>query len=121
LVSVEFGTAALHRGRKIIFNPRNRRSESPRLGRVRIGLLIATALLPGLALAADVVGTVFRGNQAAPRVTAVLGDIGTVSDGSGRFVIRNVRPGPYALKCGDAKPVQVQISDGLNQVSCQAQ
>lgn len=83
--------------------------------------MVATASLPGLALAADVVGTVFRGNQAAPRVTAVLGEIGTVSDGSGRFVIRNVRPGLYDLKCGDAKPVQVQISDGLNQVSCKAQ
>ena len=104
-----------------MFNPRNRRPRSPRIGLVRIGLSVATVLLPGLALSADVVGTVFSGNQAAPRVTAVLGDIGTVSDDSGRFVIRNVRPGRYDLKCGDAKPVQVQISDGLNQVTCKAQ
>ena len=88
--------------------------------RLRAGLLLAL-LLPGLALAADVVGTVFRGNQPAAGVAVALGDIGAVSDGSGRFVIRNVRPGVYMLKCGKAAPVQVQIRDGLNQLSCQAQ
>ena len=54
-------------------------------------------------------------------MAVALGDIGAVSDGSGRFVIRNVRPGVYMLKCGKAAPVQVQIRDGLNQLSCQAQ
>lgn len=83
--------------------------------------LLAALLLPGLALAADVVGTVFRGNQPAAGVAVALGDIGAVSDGTGRFVIRNIRPGLYALKCGKAAPVQVEIRDGLNQLSCQAQ
>ena len=90
-------------------------------GLARVGMLAAALLLPGLALAADVIGTVLRGNQPAAGVTVSLGDIGAVSDSAGRFVIRNVRPGSYALKCGKAAPLPVQIKDGLNEVSCQAQ
>lgn len=88
---------------------------------VRIGVLVAASLLPGLAIAADLIGTVFRGNQPAPGVTVSLDNIGAVSDGNGRFVIRNLRPGDYELRCGKSAPIRVTIRDGLNEVSCQAQ
>jgi hypothetical protein len=85
----------------------------------RMGLTIAL-LCPGLALAAEVVGTVLRGSAPAANVTVSLGQFNATSDNSGRFLIRNVPPVGYDLKCGNAAPVKVQIRDGLNQVRCQA-
>jgi hypothetical protein len=85
----------------------------------RIGLMIAL-LGPGLSMAAEVVGTVFLGNSPAANVAVSLGPFTATSDSSGRFLIRNVPPQGYELKCGNAAPVQVQIRDGLNQVRCQA-
>lgn len=94
-----------------------RQSGSVRLR--RIGLTIAL-LGPGLSIAAEVVGTVFLGSSTAANVAVSLGQFNATSDNSGRFLIRNVPPQNYELKCGNAAPVKVQIRDGLNQVSCQA-
>lgn len=88
---------------------------------VRIGVLVAASLLSGLAIAADLIGTVFRGNQPAPGVAIMLDNMKAVSDGHGRFVIRNLQPREYSLKCGSAAPIRVTIRDGLNEVRCQAQ
>lgn len=86
----------------------------------RAGLVIAL-LGPGAAMAAEVVGTVFRGNSPAANLAiSLVGRFTATSDTSGRFLIRNVPPGAYQLKCGNAAPLQVQIRDGLNQVRCQA-
>jgi len=90
-------------------------------GLVRIGTLAAVSLLSGPAIAADLIGTVYRGNQPAPGVTVSLETAGAVSDANGRFVIRNLRPGDYSLRCGKSAPIQVKIKDGLNEVRCQAQ
>lgn len=85
------------------------------------GTVLGISLLgPGAAAAAEVVGTVFRGTAAVANVAVSLGPFTATSDGGGRFLIRNVPPGGYPLKCGGAAPVQVQIRDGLNQVRCQA-
>ena len=84
----------------------------------RIGVLAAGLLLPALAHAADVIGTVLQGHQRVAGVTVSLGQFAAVSDASGRFVIRSIRPGTYNLKCGQANPVTVRIMDGLNEVSC---
>jgi hypothetical protein len=95
---------------------------SGRAGRlVRIGMLVAVSLLAGPAVAADLIGTVYRGNQPAPGVTVSLESAGAVSDANGRFVIRNLRPGDYSLRCGKSAPIPVKIRDGLNEVRCQAQ
>jgi hypothetical protein len=90
-------------------------------GLVRIGTLAAVSLLSGPAIAADLIGTVYRGNHPAPGVTVSLETAGAVSDANGRFVIRNLRPGDYSLRCGKSAPIQVKIKDGLNEVRCQAQ
>jgi hypothetical protein len=94
-----------------------RQSRGARL--TRIGLTISL-LGPGLSVAAEVVGTVYLGTSTAANVAVSLGQFNATSDNSGRFLIRNVPPQLYELKCGNAAPVQVQIRDGLNQVRCQA-
>jgi len=96
---------------------RSRSSGSLQL--TRIGLVIAL-LGPGSSIAAEVVGTVLRGNSAVANVAVSLGQFTSKSDTVGRFLIRNVPPGGYQLKCGNSAPLQVQIRDGLNQVRCQA-
>jgi hypothetical protein len=84
----------------------------------RTGLVIAL-LCPGLSMAGEVVGTVLRGSSPAANVAVSLGQFDTRSDNSGRFLIRNVPPQTYALKCGNAEAIVVQIRDGVNQVRCQ--
>ena len=63
--------------------------------------------------------TVLRGGAPAVKVEVSLGQFKATSDNSGRFLFRNVPPQAYDLKCGNAGPVQVQIRDGLNRVTCQ--
>jgi hypothetical protein len=89
---------------------------------------VAVALLllsfHGSALAADLIGVVLRGGNPLPNTTVELRYDGAVagsakSSAAGRFVIRNVRPGTYEMKCGDGPVVRIQVADGLNQANCQ--
>jgi hypothetical protein len=78
----------------------------------------------GNALAADLIGTVSRSGAPVKDAPVILkyegSDAGsTKSDATGRFVIRNLRPGVYELHCGDRPAVKVKINDGPNQINCQ--
>jgi hypothetical protein len=112
-----FGRARGMGGRNIMCETRYRSSGSLQLR--RIGLVIAL-LGPGASIAAEVVGTVLPGNSPVADVAVSLGQFTARSDAVGRFLIRNVPPGGYQLKCGNSAPLQVQIRDGLNQVKCRA-
>ena len=80
---------------------------------------VVVLLGAGLSMAAEVVGTVVAGNSPATDVPVQLGSFQATSDKAGRFLIRNVPPKTYDLKCGNAAPIRVEIRDGLNQVRCQ--
>lgn len=88
--------------------------------RAALAVLILAAL-PYSAFAAELVGSVMRGNApAGANVTVELKGVAVVkTDASGRFVIPNVRPGVYELRCGSGQPTQVRINDGINRISCQ--
>jgi hypothetical protein len=92
------------------------------------GSYIAVALtllsVAGNVLAADLIGVVLRGGAPSPGTSVNLqykdADAGkTTSDGAGRFVIRNLRPGVYKMRCGEGPVVLVRINDGLNEINCQ--
>jgi hypothetical protein len=89
---------------------------------VRLALAaVICAALPASLLAAEIVGSVLRGNApVGANVSVELKGVAVVrTDGSGRFVISNVRPGVYELRCGNGQPTQVRINDGVNRISCQ--
>ena len=93
---------------------------------LRSHVAIALSLLSfhGNALAAELIGVVLRGGSPLPNASVELRYDGAVagsakSSAAGRFIIRNVRPGTYEIKCGDGPVVRIQIADGLNQASCQ--
>lgn len=78
----------------------------------------------GNVLAADLMGVVLRAGSPLPDASVLLRYDGKEAGGArsnaaGRFVIRNVRPGTYEMKCGDGPVVRIQIADGLNQANCQ--
>lgn len=88
-------------------------------------LAVALALLSfaGNVLAADLIGVVRSDSGPRAGVSVTLQDGGqdfrtAKSDGAGRFVIRNLPPGEYDMKCGAQSPVRVRINDGLNQINC---
>ncbi len=92
------------------------------------GSYIAVALtlvsFAGNVLAADLIGAVLRGGGPLPGASVKLQYEGTdagstTSDGAGRFVIRNLRPGVYEMRCGDLPVVRVRINEGLNEINCQ--
>jgi carboxypeptidase family protein len=91
------------------------------------GSYIAVALVllsfAGNVLAADLIGVVRSDGGSLPGVSVTLQvagkDVGrATSDGVGRYVIRNLPPGEYDMKCGTESPVRVRINDGLNQINC---
>jgi hypothetical protein len=90
----------------------------------RFAALPAALLLAGNVLAADLIGAVLRGNAPAPATPVKLFFQGkeagsATTDAAGRFVIRNLRPGVYDMRCGDRPAVRVQINDDLNEINCQ--
>jgi carboxypeptidase family protein len=96
----------------------------------RVGALciLALGLLFGAipARAAELVGVVSRDSRplAGAEVTLLSDADEPVTDGrvrsdaAGRFLIRNIRPGTYRLKCGERPPLRVLVGDGLNQINC---
>ncbi len=86
-----------------------------------VSAALVFAALPSAVLAAEIVGSVLRGNApAGANVTVELKGVAVVkTDASGRFVISNVRPGVYELRCGNGQVTQVRINDGINRISCQ--
>jgi hypothetical protein len=89
---------------------------------------VALVLLPFVdsVLAADLIGVVRSDRGPRAGVPVTLEDAGrevgtATSDGAGRYVIRNLPPGEYNMKCGtESPPVRVRINDGLNQINCRA-
>jgi hypothetical protein len=90
-----------------------------------IAVTLTLMSFAGNVLAADLIGVVLlRGGGPLPGASVKLQyegkDAGsTTSDGAGRFVIRNLRPGVYEMSCGDSQVVRVRINDGLNEINCQ--
>ena len=94
------------------------------IARLHIAAALALLSFHGNALAADLIGVVMRGGSPLPDAAVELRydgkEAGSArSSAAGRFVIRNVRPGTYEMKCGDGPVVRIQIADGLNQANCQ--
>lgn len=92
--------------------------------RSHVAVALSLLAFHGNALAADLIGVVLRGGSPLPNASVELRYGGTTagsakSSAAGRFVIRNVRPGTYEMKCGDGPVVRIQIADGLNQANCQ--
>ncbi len=76
------------------------------------------------ALGADLIGVVLDGKnnplQASPITLQAAGTevARAKSDTVGRFIIRNLRPGVYQMRCGNRQAVSVRIMDGLNEINC---
>ena len=88
---------------------------------IAVGLVLLS--FAGNVLAADLIGVVRRDGGPRTGVSVKLQvagrDVGSAtSDGAGRYVIRNLPPGEYDMKCGTEVPVRVRINDGLNQSNC---
>lgn len=86
---------------------------------------VALTLAAGAAHAADLIGVVTHNGAPAPQTQVQLkrGEtvIGTgTTDSAGRYVLRNIVPDQYTLKCGNGPALTVQIGDGLNSVNCRS-
>lgn len=94
------------------------------IARSQVAVALFLLSFHGNAHAADLIGVVLRGGSPLPDAPVELRHGGAAagsakSSAAGRFVIRNVRPGTYEMKCGDGPVVRIQIADGLNQANCQ--
>jgi hypothetical protein len=71
------------------------------------------------AAAADLLGVVSQNGVPLPDARVELQGAGSATtDAAGRFLIRNIRPGIYDLRCGRSPAMRVRIRDGLNQINC---